>query len=337
MDLWGKLRARTEVARAELLASAAARDAVYLRLTAEVASAYINVRTWEEKCLIIRRVHASYEQTCAMYEKRFVQGQYPELALRRVQAERSKTLAQLRLSENELSRAESVLSVLVGDSPRQVMKGGRPGGGNAALLASPPVIPARLPGDMIERRPDIWELESRLKAAFYGREAARKDRFPSLVLTGQLGQVSTQLNELLNQSSRNYELGAGILQTLFDGGRKRAVVRAADAKCAAVQAAYEQAVLNAFREIRDALVERRKSAEVYEATLDEVNCLRRSWDIASRQYEAGYVGLMDALDTHRSLLSGELDMADAAQMRLNAVVKFCKALGGGWQRRPGSS
>ena len=304
---------------------------------AEVASAYINVRTWEEKCLIIRRVHASYEQTCAMYEKRFVQGQYPELALRRVQAERSKTLAQLRLSENELSRAESVLSVLVGDSPRQVMKGGRPGGGNAALLASPPVIPARLPGDMIERRPDIWELESRLKAAFYGREAARKDRFPSLVLTGQLGQVSTQLNELLNQSSRNYELGAGILQTLFDGGRKRAVVRAVDAKCAAVQAAYEQAVLNAFREIRDALVERRKSAEVYEATLDEVNCLRRSWDIASRQYEAGYVGLMDALDTHRSLLSGELDMADAAQMRLNAVVKFCKALGGGWQRRPGSS
>lgn len=248
VDLWGKLRARTEAARAELLASSAARDAVYLRLTAEVASAYINVRTWEEKCLIIRRVHASYEQTCAMYEKRFVQGQYPELALRRVQAERSKTLAQLRLSENELSRAESVLSVLVGDSPRQVMKGGRPGGGNAALLASPPVIPARLPGDMIERRPDIWELESRLKAAFYGREAARKDRFPSLVLTGQLGQVSTQLNELLNQSSRNYELGAGILQTLFDGGRKRAAVRAADAECAAVQAAYEQAVLNAFRE-----------------------------------------------------------------------------------------
>ena len=309
VDLWGKLRARTEAARAELLASAAARDAVYLRLTAEVASAYINVRTWEEKCLIIRRV----------------------------QAERSKTLAQLRLSENELSRAESVLSVLVGDSPRQVMKGGLPGGENAALLTSPPAIPARLPGDMIERRPDIWELESRLKAAFYGREAARKDRFPSLVLTGELGQVSTQLNELLNQSSRNYELGAGILQTLFDGGRKRAVVRAADAKCAAVQAAYEQAVLNAFREIRDALVERRKSAEVYEATLDEVNCLRRSWDIASRQYEAGYVGLMDALDTHRSLLSGELDMADAAQMRLNAVVKFCKALGGGWQRRPGSA
>ena len=296
--------------------------------------AYLHKRDLQGNTLSYRRRKTGRALTVSLTPEAM---QMVRMIANTVQAERSKTLAQLRLSENELSRAESVLSVLVGDSPRQVMKGGRPGGGNAALLASPPVIPARLPGDMIERRPDIWELESRLKAAFYGREAARKDRFPSLVLTGQLGQVSTQLNELLNQSSRNYELGAGILQTLFDGGRKRAVVRAVDAKCAAVQAAYEQAVLNAFREIRDALVERRKSAEVYEATLDEVNCLRRSWDIASRQYEAGYVGLMDALDTHRSLLSGELDMADAAQMRLNAVVKFCKALGGGWQRRPGSS
>ena len=179
---------------------------------------------------------------------------------------------------------------------------------------------------MIERRTDIWELESRLKAAFYGREAARKDRFPSLVLTGQLGQVSTQLNELLNQSSRNYELGAGILQTLFDGGRKRAVVRAADAKCAAVQAAYEQAVLNAFREIRDALVERRKSTEVYEATLDEVNCLRRSWDIASRQYEAGYVGLMDALDTHRQGSRRRMAAAPRFRMRDGSCRRGCPHL-----------
>ena len=85
-------------------------------------------------------------------------------------------------------------------------------------------------------------------------------------------------------------MGAGILQTLFDGGRKRAAVRAASAECTAVQAAYEQAVLNAFREIRDALVERRKSAEAYEASRDEVTCLRRSWDIASKQYEAGADG-----------------------------------------------
>ena len=151
------------------------------------------------------------------------------------------------------------------------------------------------------------------------------------MLTGKLGQISTGLDELLNQSSRDYDTGAGLLQTLFDGGRKRAAVRAASSECAAVQAAYEQAVRNAFREIRDALVERRKSAEVDEATLDEVKFLRRSWDIAFKQYDAGYLGLMDALDTHRNLLSGELDMADAAQMRLNAVVKFCKALGGGWQ------
>ena len=257
--------------------------------------------------------------------------------MRRVQAERAKTLAQLKLAENELSRAESALAVLVGDSPRQIMAGRRLTGGREDLLASPPSIPAGIPGDMIERRPDICELEARLKAAFYGKEAARADRLPSLVLTGRLGQVSSRLEDLLSRPSGTRDMGAGILQTLFDGGRKRAAVRAASAECTAVQAAYEQAVLNAFREIRDALVERRKSAEAYEASRDEVTCLRRSWDIASKQYEAGYLGLMDALDTHRNLLSGELDMADAAQMRLNAIVDSCKALGGGWQKGPDSA
>lgn len=332
VDLWGKLRSRTEAAKTELLASREARDAVFLRLTGEVASAYINVRTWEEKCRIIRGVHDSYEQTCSMYEKRFQQGQYPELALRRVQAERAKTMAQFHEAENELSKAETVLSVLVGDSPRTIMKGGKRQGGNVSLLSSPPSIPSNIPSDVIERRPDLCELESRLKSEFYGNEAVKADRLPSLFLTGTLGQVSPDFHRLLNQPSRMFDAGGSVMQTLFDGGRKRAAVRASSAEYAATEAAYEQAVLNAFREIRDALVERRKSTEIYEATGKEVEYLRRSWDIASKQYEAGYVGLMDALDTHRSLLSGELDMADASRMRLNAVVKFCKALGGGWER-----
>lgn len=334
VDLWGKLRSRTEAGQAELLASAAARDAVFLRLTAEVASAYIDVRTWEEKCRIIARVHASYEQTCSMYEKRFRQGQYPELALRRVQAERSRTLAQLHQAENSLSRAESVLCVLVGDSPVAIMKGVSRKGWSDSFLASVPSIPAGIPSDVMARRPDLCELELRLKAAFHGREAARADRLPSLSLTGELGQVSSRLDKVLSSPARMYEAGGGMLQTLFDGGRKRAAVRASSAEYAATEAAYEQAVLNAFREIRDALEERRQSEAIDEATRNEVECLRRAWAIASKQYEAGYVGLMDALDTHRSLLSGELDMADAARMRLNAVVKFCKALGGGWRSAP---
>ncbi|MEG1740468.1 MAG: TolC family protein [Akkermansia sp.] len=332
VDLWGKLRARTEASRAEALSTIAARDAVFLRLTAEVASAYINVRTWEEKCRIISRVHDSYKQTCAMYEKRFQQGQYPELALRRVQAECSKTLAQLKKAENALSMAGSALAVLSGESPRTIVNGKILTAGNSNLLPSPPTIPASIPSNVIEMRPDIYELESRLKSAFYGQKAAWADRFPSFSLTGELGQISTDLSKTLNQPNRLYNAGGNILQTLFDGGKKQATLKASSAEYAATKATYEQTVLNAFCEIRNALVERKKSMEIYDATRDEVENLRRSWDIASKQYDAGYVGLMDALDTHRNLLSGELDMADAAQMRLNAIVKFCKSLGGGWTR-----
>ncbi len=332
VDLWGKLRMRTGAAQAELLASAAARDAVWLRLSAEVASGYISVCTWQEKCDIIRRVHESYEQTCSMYEKRFEQGQYPEFALRRVQAERDKTLAQLRKAENELSKAESMLAVLVGESPKAIISGGKTGGREELMALSPPGIPSGIPSDVIDRRPDICEWEMRLQSAHERTEAALADRFPSLVLTGELGHVSTALDEVLNQPSRLYDIGGSVLHTLFDEGKKRASLEAASAEYKATEAAYEQSVLIAFREIRDALVERRQSAAIYDATRSEVDCLRRSWDIASKQYDAGYIGLMDALDTHRSLLNGELDMADAAEMRLNAVVKLCKALGGGWKR-----
>lgn len=330
VDLWGKLKMQTDAAQSEMLSSMAARDAIWLRLSAEVASAYISVCTWEGKCDIIKRVHDSYEQTCAMYEKRFLQGQYPELELRRVQAERAKILAQLKKAENELSRAEGVLSVLIGDSPRVIM-GPKTKRGSAILLdMTPPAIPSGIPSDVIARRPDIFDLEMRLKSAYDRKEVARVNRYPSLVLTGVLGQSSTALNEVLSQPTRCYDFGGSVLQTLFDGGKKRAAIKLASAEYKATEAAYEQAVLIAFREIRDALVERKQSAEIYEATRDEVNRLRRSWDIASKQYAAGYVGLMDTLDTHRSLLNGELEMADAAEMRLNALVKFCKSLGGGW-------
>lgn len=335
VDLWGKLRSRSEAAQADVLASIAARDAVCLRLTSEVASAYIAVCTWQEKCDIISSVHDSYEQTCSMYEKRFEQGQYPELELRRVQAERAKTLAQLEKAKNSLSQAESTLAVLIGDSPRTVMKSRTTKGYTNFLLKSPPSVPSGIPSGIINRRPDLFELESRLQSAHALQEATRANRLPSLKLTAELGQISPDFGKLLNQPSRLYNVGGDILQTLFDGGKKRAALDAASAEYKASEAAYEQAVLIAFREIRDALVERHQSMEIYKATGDEVNRLRRSWDIASKQYAAGYVGLMDALDTHRSLLNGELDLADAAQMRLNAVVKVCKALGGGWEQPGG--
>lgn len=310
----------------------AARDAVCLRLTGEVASAYISVCTWQEKCRIIERVHASYNQTCSMYEKRFEQGQYPELELRRVQAERARTLAQLEKARNHLSQAESLLAVLVGDSPRAIMKATASDHASTFLLSAPPSVPSGISSDVINKRPDLFELESRLKSVYERQEAARTDRFPSLKLTAELGHVSTALDELLNQPSRLYNVGGDLVQTLFDGGKKKAVLDATSAEYTATKAAYEQCTLTAFREIRDALVERRQSTEIYKASSDEVNRLRRSWDIASKQYAAGYIGLMDTLDTHRSLLSGELDQADAAQMRMNAVVKVCKALGGGWRQ-----
>lgn len=333
VDLWGKLRLMTDASRTDLMASLAAQEAVRLRLSAEVASAYIAVATWKRKCGIIRRVHESYEQTCSMYEKRFEMGQYPELALRRVQAERAKTLAQLHQAENELSKSQGILAVLTGESPRAIMQIDEKAARAELSSMHLPSIPEGIPADVANRRPDLKELEMRLRSAHGREQAARLDRYPSLVLTGKAGQASGALDEILHQPNRFYEFGTSALQTVFDGGRKRAAIDVKSAEYRAVECAYEQAFINAFREIRDALTERRLSGEIHAAAKDEVERLRRSWEIASKQYDAGYIGLMDALDIHRSLLNGELQMADAEEMQYNAVVKVCKAMGGGWKKR----
>lgn len=330
LDLWGKLSSRSDASKADVLSSIAARDAVRMRLTAEVAAAYISIRIWQEKCRIISRVHDTYEKSCSMHEKRFAQGEYPELELRRVQAERAKTLAQLKKAENELVHAETVLAVLIGDSPRQIMSG-RNYGASSLLSQAPPATPSGIPSDLLNRRPDVFDLESRLLAAHYREQSARADRFPTISLTGRLGQSSTALDNILRGGSRLFSLDAGVMQYLFDGGRRRASIRVASAEYHEIEAAYEQTVLNAYREVRDALTERTKSDEIYRAVEDEVERTQRSWDIASKQYEAGYIGLMDILDIHRSLLSCELDKAEASGMRLTSVVQLCKALGGGWK------
>lgn len=331
LDLWGKLAASSEAAQADILSSMAARDAVRLRLTADVATTYITIRTCQEKCRVIQNVYESYQKSCAMYEKRFEAGAYPELELRRIQSERAKTLAKLKKAENDLEHAKTILSVLTGDSPEAIMKG-RSYGSSNLLRRTPPAVPSNIPSDLLDRRPDLQDMESRLASAHYQEKSAYADQFPSISLTGRFGYVSTSLDNVLKSKSRLFSLESGLLAPLFDGGRRRSAVRVASAEYKEIEAAYEQSVMNAYREVKDALTDRRKSDEIYRAIEEEVRSTQRSWDIASKQYESGHIGIMDALDIHRSLLNCELDKAEAAGMRLTAVVRLCKALGGGWKR-----
>lgn len=331
IDVWGKLHKMDEVAQAELLNTEYGRESVRLRLTADVASAYCLIRASEARCAILKSMHETYQKTCSLYEKRFNSGQYPELALRRVQAERANTEALLKEEENTLSQAQSVLMVLLGRNPRAIMEDTLAQGKSQDQLIKQLPTPQNAPSDLLQRRPDIHQSEQQLIADNARIGVARANYYPSISLTSKLGTSSLDLENLFSGKKNFIQGGTLLSEPLFTGGQLTAQEEASKAVYKQMLIHYSQTIQQAFREVRDALVEMRKSQERAKASHEAVKYLARSLDLATKQYSIGYIEIMDMLDVQRSLLHAQLNEVAARQMQLNAIVHLSKSLGGGWK------
>jgi len=335
LDLWGKYRRLDEAARAALVATRSGRDAVQLSLTADVASLYFYLRTLEAQTRIARNRLATYEESCAVYRKRFRAGYTQELDLQRMEADRLATAVLVARRENELSASGTALAVLLGRSPHDIVQGFSEPGKKLETLTLFPRIPENIPSDLLARRPDIRRDEGMLMAANARIGAARAALFPSINLTGQFGFVSPDLQNLFTDSARVWNIAATLTQPVFESGRRFARVKAATARQKQMLAQYEQTVQNAFRETRDALVSCAKTAQALEASLQRAQALRRSFVLSQKQHTHGYISIIDVLDIQRQLLQAELDLSAARQGRLNAVIALCRTLGGGWREDSG--
>ncbi len=334
LDLWGRYRRLDEAARAELLATVAGRDSVRLSLTADVASLYFRLRTLQAQTRIAREQLASYERTCDVYRKRYRAGYTQELDLRRIEADRLATEALLYQRENEQSKAETALAVLLGRSPADIVRGFSEKGKALEEFASLPGVPDDLPSDLLARRPDIRRDEEMLIAANARIGAARAAFFPSITLTGQYGFASPELQDLLTGGANAWRIAGGLTQPVFEGGRLFALEKAALARQEQMLAQYEKTVQNAFRETRDALVAGTKSGQALEASLERARAMRRSLELSQKQHARGYIGIIDVLDIQRRSLAAELELSAARQARLDSVVALCRAMGGGWRETP---
>ena len=235
--------------------------------------------------------------------------------------------------EEALAKAETAMSVLLGCSPREIMIG-RPNSPDQALekLKISGKIPEGIPSDILNRRPDLLRAEGVLIAANAKIGEAKAAFFPSISLTGAFGFESLKLGKLFTPGSDMWTFGGNFNLPIFTGGKLTSMSEAAKANYRAALASYEKTVQVAFKETLDALVSSRKSQEIVVTRNRQVNALKRSYDIARKQKEAGLIGLIDLLDVERSLLSCEMDLATALQNQLNSIVDLCKALGGGWKR-----
>jgi len=326
IDIWGRLRKQTEAARSDLLATQEARLAVITTLVSDVATAYFSLREFDYELEISKRTLASREESLRLIKLRQQRGVSTILEVRQAEELVYNATEVIPALEQSIQQTENFLSFLTGRNPSTIERG-------LTLTEHqlPPTVPAGLPSDLIERRPDIRSAENSLIAASARIEVAKKEYFPRISLTSFLGYQSGQLTSLFSGSRNVWTLAGEVSQPIFTGGRIKSNIRFTQAQRDFLLVDYQKTVQGAFREVSDALVAYQKVKEVRTQRALLVDTLRDRSRLSYLRYTGGVATLLDALDADRELFEAERSLALARRDELLSVVQLYKALGGGWQ------
>ena len=327
VDLFGRLAAGAEAARAELAASEASREAVRLALAAQVAKSYFALRSLDEQAELTRRTVSLREDALALQRKRYGAGLLSQFELHQLEAETAVVRAQLPPLEREREREESALGVLLGRTPADVLERKiTPQDREPGMHA--PVVPAGLPSELLLRRPDLVDAERRLAAANARVAIARTEMFPSISLTAALGAESAALGSLFSGPAGLWLLGAAIAQPIFSGGRSEARTAAAEARERAALAQYVQAIRSAFGEVRSALAVQSRARESFMAESARAAALSDTLRLARLRYDNGIASQLDVIDAERGLLAARIARIEALRAQRTAIADLFRALGG---------
>lgn len=325
LDFWGKYRRATEAAKAELAASEAGRDAIRNSLVADVARGYFALQALDRSREVALRTLESRRVAIDLLKRRFDAGVISELDFRQFDAEVAAAEAAVPVIEQNRTRQEGALAVLLGRSPRGIYEGRIDRG---ALLTPEAVeVPAGLPSDLLLKRPDIRQAEAQLMAANARIGVARAAYFPTIKLTGFYGGESQSVSDLFKGPARTWSYGADLLQPLFAGGTISGGVELANARQREAALQYQATIAQAFKEVRDAIAAQSTAREAYIAQARREQSLARALELANMRYGGGVASLLDVLDTERLLLAVRIEAINAERDRRAAIVDLYLALG----------
>lgn len=325
LDMWGRIRRSIESANAVLISREEASRAIVLSLVGNVAEAYFDLRQLDLQVEITKRTLKTWEDTVRLSRIKLAQGVIPKLDLDRFEAERAYAAAQLADLERQVVQKENQLSVLLGRKPASIARG-------LALTdqSMPPAVPAGLPSDLLQRRPDILQAEQELASATAQIGVAQASRFPQISLTGALGVANTQLSGFAPGATFAQTAGASVAGPLLNATALGYQVKVAEARARQAAAQYDKAVVTAFKEVEDALIAVQKSREQREAQEAQVFSLQSAFEQAELRYRGGRASYLDVLTAQRTLFDAELALVRTRRNQLVAVVLLYKAVGGGW-------
>ena len=329
IDLFGRLRRGQESAIALALASEQGRRGVIVTLVGDVASNYFLLRELDLQLQIARETLRLNDETVTYFRNRLDGGVSNRLELDRIVALRQQTASAIPEIERQMALVENLISLLLGRPPSPVTRQGLT---NTELL--PPPIPAGLPTSLLERRPDVVQAEQVLVAANADIGVAKSMFYPTISLTGFLGGVSGDLTTFLGGTGGVWSLGAGLFQPIFQAGRIRRNLEAAQARFDAALAEYQKAALNSYREVANSLVTIQKLAEQRGQREIGVTALQDASDLSRERYESGLASYIEILTADQQLFEQQLLLAQTRGAELRARAELYRALGGGWQPVP---
>jgi multidrug efflux system outer membrane protein len=324
VDLWGRLRRAFEASASSAQASLADFENVLLTLKADVATNYFALRAEDAQIDVERASIRAYQKNLDLTNSRFQGGISTELDVD--QAKATLAAAESQLGQYEQSRAqfEHAIAVLVGQPPEAFSLKFHP------LDIAPPRIPAGLPSDLLERRPDVAAAERRVAAQNAEIGVAIGSYFPVLRLTGDAGLSSDDLGLLFNWQSRVWSYGPSIQFPIFEGGRIAANVKQQRATYEENVADYRQAVLTAFQDVEDSLSATKYLTVQYEAENRAYQAYQRALDLTNARYTTGLVSYFDVIQAQDLALNAQQLTVQLAGNRIAATIRLIKALGGGW-------
>jgi len=341
LDVWGKFRRSVQSGVANLEATVASYDNLLVSLTAEVARTYIVLRTLQKRLLLATGNVKAQEESLQLAEIRFKEGAVSELDVTQARTLLRNTQASIPRLEIGLRQARNALAILLGVLPGE-LKETLDGPMEIPVAAEAVVID--IPNNLLRRRPDIRLNELRIAAQSPQIGIAKSDLYPHFYLAGSIGWRSTDassaygdndLGDIFDHNSLFWTAGPGFSWDILNYGRIRNRVRVEDARLQQLVVNYKDTVLNAQREVEDALVAYTRSKEEEWFLQDSVAAARRSVEISLVQYREGLVDYQRVLNSQQTLVAQEDRWADVSgQVSTNLVATF-KALGGGWQIREG--
>ncbi|MEP6958259.1 MAG: efflux transporter outer membrane subunit, partial [Nitrospirota bacterium] len=325
IDIWGRIRRSNEAALGDLLAREENRRGLIVQIVGGVAQGYFDLRQFDMQLEIAQRTLQAWEESVRIGQARLRQGVINRLDVDQFEAERENAAARIAELTRQVVQKENELSVLLGRNPRQISRGR-----SLTEQVMPPVVPAGLPSELLQRRPDVIQAEQGLAAATARIGMAKADRFPKLSITGILGLASPQLTRLVANETFFGAAGPSLAGPLLNAQILGFQQKAAEAQSRQALAQYEQTILVAFREVDDALVGVSTAREQAAAQERQVNALRSALRLASLRYKGGLANYLDVLIAQRSLFDAELSLAATRRLHLVSIVQLYKALGGGW-------